>query len=66
MLLTAGACVTSRFGKPVPQEIMTLVEECWDLHPDKRPSFSMIAKRLQVLFDAMPPDSKKKKKCCIM
>ncbi|KAK9904893.1 hypothetical protein WJX75_005037 [Coccomyxa subellipsoidea] len=56
----------NRFGKPVPQEIMTLVEECWDLHPDKRPSFSMIAKRLQVLFDAMPPDSKKKKKCCIM
>lgn len=54
-----------RFGKTLPEEIKKLVEECWDPQPDNRPSFAAIAKRLEVLFQGMPPDTKKKK-CCIM
>ncbi|BDA49507.1 Integrin-linked protein kinase 1 [Coccomyxa sp. Obi] len=55
----------NRYGKVVPEELKALVCECWEPQPDKRPSFANVAKRLQALFDAMPPDSKKKK-CCIM
>ena len=48
----------------VPEEIIALVEECWDPQPHKRPAFPAIAERLQKMFDAMPAD--KKKKCTIM
>ncbi len=43
-----GTCWACRFGKVVPQEIKTLIEECWDPQPDKRPSFAKAAQRLQV------------------
>jgi hypothetical protein len=56
--------VSARYGKVVPEEIEKLVEECWDPQPDNRPSFAQIAKRLQVMFDAMP--AQKKKKCSVM
>ncbi|CAK0787626.1 hypothetical protein CVIRNUC_010848 [Coccomyxa viridis] len=54
----------NRFGKAVPDAVKQLVEECWDPQPNKRPSFPVIAERLQKMFDALPTD--KKKKCTVM
>ncbi len=53
-----------RYGKVVPEEIRKLVQECWETQPDNRPTFQQIATRLQALFDAMPPE--KRKKCSLM
>jgi hypothetical protein len=60
-----GPAVARRVGKPVPQELRTLVEQCWEPQADKRPGFKAIAARLQALFDALPP-CKKDKKCSLM
>ena len=48
----------------MPDAVKQLVEECWDPQSNKRPSFPVIAERLQKMFDALPTD--KKKKCTVM
>eukprot|EP00884_Botryococcus_braunii_P011889 jgi/Botrbrau1/20700/Bobra.0058s0029.1 len=46
----------NRWGKSVPQELKTLVEECWHPEADKRPHFIDIAPRLAAVVGQLPHD----------
>ena len=37
----------------MPSDLITLMKECWDADPEKRPSFEVIVDRLQVILKSL-------------
>lgn len=40
-----------------PEEIYTIMKECWNLNPEKRPSFVDICKRINAIYKVSKPVS---------
>ena len=54
-----------RWGKKLPAELRTLVQDCWAPKANDRPDFNQICEVLEDVLSKLPAD-KKKKGCAIM